>query len=206
MTQRLNDTMTQRRLRTLKLVIEYDGTNYLGWQVQPRGPTIQGILEEKLALLTGQRTQVTASGRTDAGVHALNQVAHFRTESEMDIRSLQRALNSLLPPDILIKKIEEVEGSFPRPKECQEQDLRLPDSQPPSSLFFPPDHGLAYSTEAEPEGDEKGDVSTFWENTISPLFALWVHPRAQRHEQFCVPSGRGGGTGSSGLRSKLQGS
>jgi tRNA pseudouridine38-40 synthase len=99
-------------MRTIKLTIEYDGSNYLGWQVQPRGATIQGILEEKLALLTGQRTQVTASGRTDAGVHALNQVAHFRTESEMDVRSLQRALNSLLPPDILIKKIEEVEEGF----------------------------------------------------------------------------------------------
>ena len=99
-------------MRTLKLIIEYDGTNYLGWQVQPRGSTIQGILEEKLALLTGQRTQVTASGRTDAGVHALNQVAHFRTESQMDIRSFQKALNSLLPPDILIKKIEEAEEGF----------------------------------------------------------------------------------------------
>ncbi len=99
-------------MRTLKLTIEYDGTNYLGWQVQPRGPTIQGFLEEKLALLTGNKTQVTASGRTDAGVHALNQVAHFRTESRMDVRSLQRALNSLLPPDLVIKKVEEAEESF----------------------------------------------------------------------------------------------
>ena len=100
------------KMRTIKMTIEYDGSNYLGWQVQPRGLTIQGILEEKLALLTGQRTQVTASGRTDAGVHALNQVAHFRTESQMDIRSFQKALNSLLPPDILIKKIEEVKEGF----------------------------------------------------------------------------------------------
>jgi tRNA pseudouridine38-40 synthase len=94
------------------MTIEYDGSKYLGWQVQPRGPTIQGVLEEKLALLTGQKTRVTASGRTDAGVHALNQVAHFRTESQMDIRSFQRALNSLLPPDILMKKMEEVEEGF----------------------------------------------------------------------------------------------
>jgi tRNA pseudouridine38-40 synthase len=100
------------RMRTLKVTIEYDGTNYLGWQIQPQGLTIQGILEEKLALLTGQKTQVTASGRTDAGVHALNQVAHFRTESQMEVPSFQKALNSVLPPDIVIKRIEEVEEGF----------------------------------------------------------------------------------------------
>jgi tRNA pseudouridine38-40 synthase len=118
-TQRLNDTMPQRRVRTLKLVVEYDGSDYLGWQVQPRGPTIQGVLEEKIALLTGQRTPVTASGRTDAGVHALNQVAHLRTESQLEVGSFQKALNRLLPPDILIKKIEEVEEGFHARKDAR---------------------------------------------------------------------------------------
>jgi len=99
-------------MRTLKLTLEYDGTNYLGWQVQPRGLTLQGILEEKLTLLTGKKTQVIASGRTDAGVHALNQVAHFKTESQMEVTSFQKALNSLLPPDLVIKKVEEVEEGF----------------------------------------------------------------------------------------------
>jgi tRNA pseudouridine38-40 synthase len=119
MTQQPDDTLTPRRWRTLKLVIEYDGSNYLGWQVQPRGLTIQGVLEEKLSLLTGQRTPVTASGRTDAGVHALNQVAHFRTLSQLEVRSFQKALNSLLPPDLLIKKIEEVGESFHARKNAQ---------------------------------------------------------------------------------------
>ena len=99
-------------MRNLKLLIEYDGTNYLGWQVQPGGPTIQGTLEEKLSRLTGERIRLTGSGRTDSGVHALGQVAHFRTQSQMDIRTIQRALNSLLPPDIVIQKVEEIDEGF----------------------------------------------------------------------------------------------
>jgi tRNA pseudouridine38-40 synthase len=99
-------------MRNIKLLIEYDGTNYQGWQVQPKGPTIQGILEEKIGLLTGESVQLFGSGRTDSGVHALGQVAHFKTQSRMDIRTIQRALNSLLPPDIVIQKVEEVDEGF----------------------------------------------------------------------------------------------
>jgi tRNA pseudouridine38-40 synthase len=99
-------------MRNIKLLIEYDGTNYQGWQVQPIGPTIQGTIEEKLALLTGEAVHLIGSGRTDAGAHAFNQVAHFKTQSRMDVRSIQRALNSLLPPDIVIQGAEEVEESF----------------------------------------------------------------------------------------------
>jgi len=99
-------------MRNIKLLIEYDGTNYLGWQVQPKGSTIQGILEEKLGLLTGEPIRLFGSGRTDSGVHAFGQVAHFKTRSRMDIRTMQRALNSLLPPDIVIRKVEEVEEDF----------------------------------------------------------------------------------------------
>jgi len=99
-------------VRNIKLLIEYDGTNYQGWQVQPKGPTIQGILEEKIGLLTGQSVQLFGSGRTDSGVHALGQVAHFKTQSQMDTHTIQRALNSLLPHDIVIQKAEEVDEGF----------------------------------------------------------------------------------------------
>jgi tRNA pseudouridine38-40 synthase len=99
-------------MRNIKLLIEYDGTNYQGWQVQPKGPTIQGILEEKLGLLTGRPVQLFGSGRTDSGVHALGQVAHFKTQSGMDLPTIQRALNSLLPPAIVIQKVEEVDEGF----------------------------------------------------------------------------------------------
>ena len=99
-------------MRNIKLLIEYDGTKYLGWQVQPGGPTVQGTLEEKLSLLTGERIHLFGSGRTDSGVHALGQVAHFKTQSQMDTRTIQRALNSLLPSDIMIQKAEEVGEGF----------------------------------------------------------------------------------------------
>jgi tRNA pseudouridine38-40 synthase len=106
-------------MRTIKLLIEYDGTNYLGWQVQAKGPTIQGEIEEKLALLTGEPVRLTGSGRTDSGVHAFEQVAHFKTRSGMDLPSIQRALNSLLPHDIVIKRIEEVDEDFHARKQAR---------------------------------------------------------------------------------------
>ena len=99
-------------IRTIKLTIEYDGTRYLGWQVQPEGSTLQGVLEEKLCSLTGEKIDLLGSGRTDAGVHALGQVAHFETKSQLDAQTIQRALNSLLPSDIVIQKVEEVNEGF----------------------------------------------------------------------------------------------
>jgi len=99
-------------MRNIKLIIEYDGTNYQGWQVQPGDPTVQGTLEEKLSRLTGERIHLFGSGRTDSGVHALGQVAHFKTQSQMDTHTIQRALNSLLPSDIMIQKVEEVGEGF----------------------------------------------------------------------------------------------
>ena len=99
-------------MRTIKLVIEYDGTHYLGWQVQPGGQTLQGVIQDRLKRLTGESLQLIGSGRTDAGVHALGQVAHFKIESRMDANTFQRALNSLLPEDIVIRRAEEVEAEF----------------------------------------------------------------------------------------------
>ncbi len=99
-------------MRNIRLLIEYDGTNYQGWQVQPKGPTVQGMIEEKLTLITGEAIHLIGSGRTDSGVHAFGQVANFKTKSQLDVHSIQRALNSLLPPDIVIQKAEEVEEDF----------------------------------------------------------------------------------------------
>jgi tRNA pseudouridine38-40 synthase len=99
-------------MRTIKLTIEYDGTNYIGWQVQSRGSTIQGMIEEKVAFLTGEKVHLIGSGRTDAGAHAIAQVAHFKTSSRLDVNSIRRALNSLLPSDIAIRKVEETDESF----------------------------------------------------------------------------------------------
>ena len=106
-------------MRNIKLTIEYDGKNYLGWQVQPKGPTVQGTIEEQLRRLTRETVHLISSGRTDAGVHAMGQVAHFKTQHPMDCPTLQRALNSLLPTDILILKAEEVDQDFHARKHCK---------------------------------------------------------------------------------------
>jgi tRNA pseudouridine38-40 synthase len=99
-------------MRNIKLVIEYDGTNYHGWQVQPNHLTIQEVIEKKIEIMTRQRTPLIASGRTDAGVHALGQVANFKTSSRIPVEGFWRGLNSLLPSDIIIKSAEEVESVF----------------------------------------------------------------------------------------------
>jgi len=99
-------------MRNIKLTIEYDGTGYHGWQIQPNVLTIQGTIEGKLAQITGEAVRLVASGRTDTGVHAMGQVAHFKTHSSLDVLSFLKALNSLLPEDIRVKDVEEVDEAF----------------------------------------------------------------------------------------------
>jgi tRNA pseudouridine38-40 synthase len=99
-------------MRNIKLVIEYDGTNYHGWQVQPNGLTVQEVIEEKIQVMTRQHVHLTGSGRTDAGVHALGQVANFRTTSTVPVEGFHKGLNSLLPRDIVIQSAEEVDPEF----------------------------------------------------------------------------------------------
>jgi len=106
-------------MRNIKLTIEYDGTNYQGWQVQPKGLTLQGVIEDQLKRLTGESVHLMGSGRTDAGVHARGQVAHFKTRSPLDVFTLQRALNSLLPPDVVVRKVEEVDEGFDARRNCK---------------------------------------------------------------------------------------
>ncbi len=99
-------------MRNIKLVLEYDGTNYHGWQIQPNGLTIQEVLQEKIAVMTRHPVHLCASGRTDAGVHALGQVANFRTSTTIPVEGFFHGLNSLLPRDIVIQSVEEVPLDF----------------------------------------------------------------------------------------------
>lgn len=95
-----------------KLTIAYEGTNYCGWQVQPNGVSIQAHIEEALQTVLQKPVRIIGSGRTDAGVHALGQVAHFRYEEELDLEKLRFSLNCLLPKDIRIIAIDSVFPSF----------------------------------------------------------------------------------------------
>lgn len=99
-------------MRNVKLTIEYLGTNYYGWQFIPGKPTVQGKLKEVLETVLRHEVKLTGASRTDAGVHAFGQVANFKTERDLDLLRLQRALNGLLPPDIKVVGIEEVPLEF----------------------------------------------------------------------------------------------
>jgi len=94
------------------MVIEYDGSGYHGWQRQKNGLSIQQVLEENIAVITGENVNVIGSGRTDAGVHALAQVAHFKTACGIPANNLWKGINSLLPADIVLKSLEEADEEF----------------------------------------------------------------------------------------------
>lgn len=98
--------------RNLKLTIAYDGTAYNGWQVQPNGTTIQGQLENAAAKFSGIWSRLEGSGRTDAGVHAWGQVASWRYTGKLPLVRIQAAFNSLLPKDIVVRRVEEVTATF----------------------------------------------------------------------------------------------
>lgn len=101
-----------QRMRNLKIVLAYDGFEYRGWQVQPNQPTIQGILASCLERITGEKVLPQGSGRTDAGVHALAQVASCALASPIPAANLIKALNDVLPPAIRVLEVEDVPPEF----------------------------------------------------------------------------------------------
>lgn len=94
------------------LHIQYDGTNYAGWQIQKNAVTVQQKIIDAIEIIIKERVNLIGSGRTDTGVHALCQTANFRTDKEIDLNKFHYSLNSLLPDDISITKIEKVDESF----------------------------------------------------------------------------------------------
>lgn len=99
-------------MKRVKLTVAYDGTNYCGWQVQPNGITVQEVLNQCLSEFTGENIETIGASRTDAGVHALGNVAVFDTEMRMPGDKFSFALNQRLPEDIRIQKSEEVDADF----------------------------------------------------------------------------------------------
>jgi tRNA pseudouridine38-40 synthase len=98
--------------RNVKLTVEYDGTNYLGWQRQPQGMTVQQALEGGIEQVVGHHVRLYGSGRTDAGVHALGQVANFRTSSGIPAERFHLAINRVIPDDIVVLRAEDVALDF----------------------------------------------------------------------------------------------
>ena len=99
-------------MRNIKLIIEYDGKDFNGWQKQPNKLNIQGEIERAIEEITGESIDLIASGRTDAGVHSLGQTANFKTESKIPIEKIPIAINSKLKQSIIIKSAEEVDERF----------------------------------------------------------------------------------------------
>ena len=111
-------------MRCFKLTIAYDGTAYAGWQIQPNQPTVQGTLEQAWQEITGESVSVSASGRTDAGVHALGQVVGVSTATTLSHSQLQRALNALLPDDISVLSVESAALDFHATRDAQRKRYR----------------------------------------------------------------------------------
>ena len=111
-------------MRNIKLTIEYDGKDFNGWQKQPNKLNIQGTIEQAIKNITGEDVELNASGRTDAGVHALGQVANFKTNSEIPIEKFAIAINSKLKKSIVIKKAEEVDERFHSRLNCKRKTYR----------------------------------------------------------------------------------
>jgi tRNA pseudouridine38-40 synthase len=99
-------------MRRIRITLSYDGTGFHGWQVQPGLPTIQGVLEQIVGEIEGRPVHVAGSGRTDAGVHALEQVAAFTISNPIPLPNLRRAVNRLLPPAVRVLTVGEVHADF----------------------------------------------------------------------------------------------
>jgi tRNA pseudouridine38-40 synthase len=111
-------------MRNLKLTLAYDGTEFAGWQVQPNAPTVQGTLASAIGRLTGEKVLPQGSGRTDAGVHALAQVASFATASSIPTENWVKALNDILPASIRVVEAAEAPPDFHARKSAQAKTYR----------------------------------------------------------------------------------
>jgi len=108
-------------MRNFKIIIEYDGSAYCGWQRQPNGISIQQVLEEAIKSITGEDVSIIASGRTDAGVHAIGQAASFRAHSLLPVYKLFAGINSVLPPHTALKALQEMPERFNALKDAKKK-------------------------------------------------------------------------------------
>ncbi len=133
-------------MRRIRIALAYDGTTFHGWQVQPGLPTIQGVLEEIVSGIEGKPVHVAGSGRTDAGVHALEQVAAFSIENPIPVANLRRAVNRLLPPGIRVLRVEQTHPDFhPRfDAKAKTYEYRMVRSEVCSPFEWPYAHHYPY--------------------------------------------------------------
>lgn len=138
-------------MRNIKLTIEYDGKEFNGWQKQPSKLNIQGTIEQAIKTITGEDVDLQASGRTDAGVHALGQVANFKTNSNIPIEKMSIAINCNLKKSIRIVKAEEVEERFHSRLSCKRKTYRyiINNSEIPSAIYRNLETHIPYKLDIE---------------------------------------------------------
>ena len=124
-------------MKNIRLTIEYDGKDFNGWQKQPNKLNIQGEIERAIEEITGEKVDLIASGRTDAGVHALSQMANFKTNSKLPVEKYPIALNTKLKKSIRVQKAEEVEEDFHSRYHCKQKTYRyvINNSEQGSSIY-----------------------------------------------------------------------
>ena len=182
-------------MRNIKLLLSYDGTDFSGWQRQPDRRTVQQVLEEAIGRLTGVEPPTNASGRTDAGVHALGQVVHFYTASRHAPEVFVKALNATLPPDVRVKGAWEMPAGVPRDARRQGEALPLRDRQRPDRRPVPdsatPGTSTSRSTPPRctaPRRRSKGrhdfhSFETHWPNRTSSVRTI-THIAVSRMNDF----------------------
>jgi len=161
-------------LRNHKITICYDGTDYYGWQIQPQKRTIQGLLEQALYHFKSKRIPVIGAGRTDAGVHAAGQTAHFKADLSLPMDELLNAINGNLPPDIRVIKVESADKDFhsrkqARSKIYQYRIFNAPEITPFDIryvLHHPSPLNLQKMKEAASLFIRKGDFTSFSSNQL----------------------------------------
>ena len=138
-------------MRNIKLTIEYDGKEFNGWQKHPNKLNIQGTIEQAIKTITGEDVDLQASGRTDAGVHALGQVANFKTNSNIPIEKMSIAINCSLKKSIRIVKAEEVEERFHSRLSCKRKTYRyiINNSEIPSAIYRNLETHIPYKLDIE---------------------------------------------------------
>lgn len=120
--------------RNIKLTIEYDGTDFVGWQRQPNGRSVQQAVEEGIEQITLEKISLVGAGRTDSGVHARGQAANFFSHSTLTTSDLYRALNGVVPDDIVIHTVEEVDEKFSARYSAKEREYRYYIAQQPTAI------------------------------------------------------------------------
>ncbi len=171
-------------MRNIKLVLEYDGTNYYGWQIQSNSPTIQGTIEDALTKLTKTPIQIIGAGRTDSDVQAEGQVANFHTDSQMPVVAFQKGLNATLPRDIVVCSATEVPADFHARFSATSRRYRytILNREYPSALsrqtsyFFPEEINVARLNDLSQTLIGKKDFSSFQKtgsDRINPICEIY---------------------------------